>query len=795
MMKRTAISIAAGLGIAVVYTLTPLTVIVVAAGAVLVPLLLKGVPGDERRWVGAIVAAALLARLLAIGGILLLNLPNHDDQFVGASAGDEAYAMSRAARTRDIILGEPTSKYDFFVAFDEYGRNSYVTALTAAQVVLGPTPYSVRVLNSLLFVVAALLLYQLGRAAFGPLPAALGLAVVLFWPTLFVWSISLLKESLYLLLGVVALRSAIALARRPGWRSAMVNLAAAAGVMWLLKDLRPAALMLTASGLALGLAGYVMTSSRRSIAIAAVALLAVLAVALGTGAVEGRLIAGLEAAAKTHSGHVFTVGHEYKLLDPGFYVNPRTPASSTLTLTRDEAARFVGRAVASFFAVPMPWQLRSSRELAYLPEQMAWYALVLMLPIGIAAGFRRDRLMTCMLVGYVVPTAAALALTNGNVGTLLRLRGLVIPYLAWVGVAGFCAALGVTEKRKMRLIDENGRLWGRVNLFDAAVAAFVILAIPIAYGTFLLFRAPAPRIESVARVPITMEERRVAGGSRLTAKLKVRGSGLRPMLRASIGGTQSLGFVFEDPNSADVLVGEVPPGTHDLVLYDGVQEVARLPKSVTIEPSAAARIAAVGTLIHLDRATADALKPGPLAPGGPPDAVVKVGVPRAEAAGSWQRDAEIVLQCDPDPNQEGCTVGGVMVAARPLPSVKVVGPSGSQLTFVLTDVFPALAPTPMTADVRFASAAEVLNLIHSGDRDALLDDRAATVVAINRRRDGASASEADVTLSLGVDQSPEGWRYRGLVLKAGAPFTLATARYQLEGTVLKAGDAAAGGTK
>jgi hypothetical protein len=46
-----------------------------------------------------------------------------------------------------------------------------------------------------------------------------------------------------------------------------------------------------------------------------------------------------------------------------------------------------------------------------------------------------------MLVGYVVPTAAALALTNGNVGTLLRLRGTVTPYLIWPAVVGFCATL------------------------------------------------------------------------------------------------------------------------------------------------------------------------------------------------------------------------------------------------------------------------------------------------------------------------------------------------------------------
>jgi hypothetical protein len=132
----------------------------------------------------------------------------------------------------------------------------------------------------------------------------------------------------------------------------------------------------------------------------------------------------------------------------------------------------------------------------------------------------------------------------------------------------------------------------RFNLFDAAVVGFVVVLIPIAYGTYLLFRSPRPAVTSVERVDITKEERRV-GGPNLVAKLKIRGSGLRPMLRAWIDDRPAIGFVFENPNSADLLVGATAPGAHDLVLYDGAQEVARAPKAVVIEPSAVPRTALV----------------------------------------------------------------------------------------------------------------------------------------------------------------------------------------------------------
>ena len=67
-------------------------------------------------------------------------MPIHDDQFVGALTGDGAYSMSRALRSRDLVLGVPANKYDYVVAFDEYGRNSYVSFLTAVQMTFGPAP-------------------------------------------------------------------------------------------------------------------------------------------------------------------------------------------------------------------------------------------------------------------------------------------------------------------------------------------------------------------------------------------------------------------------------------------------------------------------------------------------------------------------------------------------------------------------------------------------------------------------------------------------------------------------------
>src|SRR5262245_2727162 len=168
------------------------------------------------------------------------------------------------------------------------------------------------------------------------------------------------------------------------------------------------------------------------------------------------------------------------------------------------------------------------------------------------------------------------------------------------------------------------RLFGRINIVDAAIGLFVLALVPAAYFAFLLFRTAKPVITSVDQAQLTYIEERASAGTQLSGKLKVHGRGLQPLLRASIGSQSAIAFIFESPESADVLFGELPPGDHDLILYDGVQEVARAPRAVTIparSTASSARMRVAGTLVNLDEPTGRALRVGQSFPeAGRPDA-------------------------------------------------------------------------------------------------------------------------------------------------------------------------------
>jgi hypothetical protein len=439
-VSRLLLSVLGGLALALLFTASPLGVSVLACAPAIGLALARRLDAGDRRIFLTILGVALLARLAAITGLFMAGFPDVINMSMGSLTGDQAYNVSRALRTRDILRGfGGLTHYDYFVATDEYGRTSYINLLTVLQFLLGPAPFGARVLNVVMFMCGAGLLFRVMRPRYGLLASCLGLGVVLFLPSLFYASISVLKEPLYFLASSACIAAAVTMGRVRRVAPMLGLAIVAAASVWILDDLRRGAVILSLGGLACGVALFLVGKTRYPLALILATLIAGTAVVMTVPTVQARVLDGITAAAKQHSGHVFTLGHAYKLMDEGFYMNPATPAGSTIKLTGPQATRFVVRAITTFILTPLPWEARSLSERAYLPEHLLWYAIMALLPFGIAEGWRRDPWATAMLLGFVIPTAMTLAVTNGNVGTLLRLRGLVTPYLAWISALGFCA--------------------------------------------------------------------------------------------------------------------------------------------------------------------------------------------------------------------------------------------------------------------------------------------------------------------------------------------------------------------
>src|SRR5438874_2202085 len=95
----------------------------------------------------------------------------------------------------------------------------------------------------------------------------------------------------------------------------------------------------------------------------------------------------------------------------------------------------------------------------------------------------------------------------------------------------------------MALLDDRGRLFGRVNLLDAAIGLFVFAIVPAAYASWAFFRTPPPVIEAV--IPA------VIAPGQADLPIELRGRHLRPFLHAGIGNSPAP-FLFDSSERAQL---------------------------------------------------------------------------------------------------------------------------------------------------------------------------------------------------------------------------------------------------
>ena len=425
---------AAGIVLGVVYTLSPMTVWFAVASALIVMMGTRGLAEGEAAFVRRLLVLAIAVRVLLVAGLLLFGTSDH--MWFNTFFGDEQYLLVRSMRLRQFWLGTSMSLEAFFDLFDLYGQTSYIDVIAFAQVLIGPAPYGIHLLNSAFYLVGAILLHRLIRSAFGRVPAAIALVGLLFLPSLLVWSASGLKESLTFLVVTCVLTAAVAFVRA-GWvwrpLAALIVVAGLAA----LRTFRAGAFEITAVGVALGLAGGFITRRLWRVAIV-IAMLAALAVSVSRSErIHTAALTILRPAAGKHLGHVFTRGHAYKLLDQRLY-----DSRITDSMTWSEAVRFVRRSIVSVVLYPLPWESQSTAELLYVPEQIVWYLILLTALGGVAAGIRRDALVTSILLAYATAALAVVALNTGNIGTLVRHRAFALPYLIALSAVGVTAAIG-----------------------------------------------------------------------------------------------------------------------------------------------------------------------------------------------------------------------------------------------------------------------------------------------------------------------------------------------------------------
>jgi hypothetical protein len=338
------------------------------------------------------------------------------------------------------------------------------------------------------------------------------------------------------------------------------------------------------------------------------------------------------------------------------------------------------------------------------------------------------------------------------------------------------------------LIDDRGRIFGRVNLVDAILLGVFLGLVPLAYGGYVLFRTPPPQLMSVEPQTLVLDR---------NPRLIVHGENLRPYMRVSFNNQQGRTFLFKDPTTAEIDIGDIAPGTYDVVLYDYARERARLPKALTVVASAlpATSVLVIGSVANLEEPVAQKIVTGlkvnkygsVIEAGRPVPQVTRVhsGANTVDipVRGGYQVPVMIKVPCTVQMNGglPTCTVEGLILAPDTFLQLETpFGPYNMQIQQVLGSE-PLVA---IEAVVRLSGNASVLALVRAGDVDFGTSRNELAAGARVLEVSPSTGGSRDVKLELRAQKSVDGWWYQGTALRAGGFFDLRTKAYDLQGSVL-----------
>lgn len=408
--------------------------------------------------------------LAAYGLRIAITLPTH----YYAALADGNGALFSDDYTNDLVgewlvriaRGEGIS---IFTGHQHLLDGIYPYILMATYAVFGYTPLLPKLANSALAALIAVLVYEIACRIFRPraaLLAAVGAAVL---PSLIVWSVASLKETLVLFVAVLGLRLVQYLStvpsRSPRIADALVCLVA---VMTVLLDLR-----WTTTAILLGLVAIVYVARRldrpgtRPLQLGLVGL--ALVVILGGGLLVAR--------GRSSNRPITAVFEDVALQIRHRRAQEAASARSQLRSTSDvytangsalpaaeaesDAAPFtisgdVLEPLGYALFAPAPWQADTLMEFAASAEMLVWYVLL----VGSFFAWRaepRQRLFVLCLAAYGLANWLVLATTEGNLGNLLRHRLLLDPVLLILGGAGL-EWLWVSARAR-RAIGYSPRRW------------------------------------------------------------------------------------------------------------------------------------------------------------------------------------------------------------------------------------------------------------------------------------------------------------------------------------------------
>jgi len=326
------------------------------------------------------------------------------------------------------------------IAYNAHAKSFFNAAFFAY---FGPDVLSLKFTNCIAVVVSGWLVYDLARRLHSGLAGRIALCIFLFWPTLFVWSLTDLKESQL----VFAITSLIWLAVRiisaPSRRKSFVFLGLSLLISFYFVFLKlKLALVLILVQAIIGFYWFIrfLYSKNRSVArrVLAYTLLAVLVLLT---AKWGHVITCYDSIMGYQRGFYSSGGINYYLLgSPGENIH-----------TVPFFLRYLTGAWVHFLGEPFPGRSESISLVVFQPLMLIWYFILIYMINGMITVVKSDKKwVSFALFAWFIIYVTVVSMSIANIGTAVRFRDAMLPVIA------VFAGCGVAGRKKPCLYECDG---------------------------------------------------------------------------------------------------------------------------------------------------------------------------------------------------------------------------------------------------------------------------------------------------------------------------------------------------
>lgn len=430
------------------------TTLLLGAWLLLAAVIVLYCPPGDRTYLLLLVTLSLGLRLLVIlalsiyerSGVLYANaLGTGDEHFITLWGR----LFAEYAR-RDSIPLKNGAPLGYMMDRDYYGYSINMKLLGILYYLFGYSPTASKVLNAVLATATGFLFYDIGRTFFGRGIARIAVILVLFWPSLFLWSVTNLKESLRIFL----LSSAIWLYLRFCRSHSPVPAVLMGAVFMILPHILKGSLVnILGASLAVAYALQCGLGRRTKVVALAVLFLIVAGVGPVRQPVKARVTGGIRELMNYHRGVISTGGQVYRLYDDAALYNRSLPLEA-IDLSVGKVSKVLARAWWHFLLEPFVWNAESLREKVVMPQNLLWYLLLPFAALGMVCALRRNAAGVWVFPIFLFGFISVLAMAGGNVGTTFRHRDMITPFVLLFGAAGVArlisAALGEGETEAER---------------------------------------------------------------------------------------------------------------------------------------------------------------------------------------------------------------------------------------------------------------------------------------------------------------------------------------------------------